>query len=252
MKKAWKYFEKFVSKPKNPASIQDGLLKLNSKLEINENLFVKDKNRMSQFTNLMGDGSIHIDFWENGICWHSQTLAGSEKVSLATYLWNELRLNSDEIETQIPEIKFPLKRKKIEISNIEYIKWHWQNLLDNTKYKTQNEIELLILLSKDHSASKLMTFYQLWDFGLSRFIGEQGEELKNDLLRATISDENIFVRTEEQAIQNNWKGTKDCIGQGNPQEACKLIVDNLPSDIDWAEYQTLEQYEKQMEQSRLN
>ncbi len=248
-KKALNFFKKIVSASEKIDSIQDGLVKLNSELKLTENYFVKEKNRMSQFTSLADDGSIHIDFWENGICWHSQTLPNTQKVSLATYLWNDLRFNSDEIERQIPEIQFSLKRKKIEISNVEYIKWHWQNLLDNTKYKSQNEIELVKLLSKDSTASKLMTFYQLWDFGLSRYIGDMGDDLNNDLLRASITDETIVVRTEEQAIQHNWKGTQDCLGQGNPKEAYKIIIDNLPIDIDWAEYQTLEQYETRMEQN---
>lgn len=251
-KKALNFFKKIVSAPEKIDSIQDGLVKLNSKLKLTESFFVKEKNRMSQFTSLADDGSIHIDFWENGICWHSQTLPNNQKVSLASYLWNELRFNSDEIERQIPEIQFPLKRKKIEISNVEYIKWHWQNLLDNTKYISQNEIELVKLLSKDSTTNKLMTFHQLWDLGLSRYIGEQGDELNNDLLRASITDDTIFVRTEEQAIQHNWRGTQDCLGQGNPKEAYKIILDNLPFDIDWAEYQTLEQYETRIEQNRLN
>lgn len=248
-KDGWEHFKKIVGRPEKVASIQDGLLKLNTRLTITESMFVKDKNRMSQFYTSFEDGSISMDFWENGMCWHSQFLFNIDKVTLAAYLWNDLRVNSDEIEKQISEIKFPVQRKKIEISNQEYIKWHWQNSINNTKYKSKNEIELVKLLSQDNRVNKLMTFHQLWDLGLSRYIGECGEVLKNDLLRATITDDNIIVRTEKQAVTRIWDGTIDCIGQGNPEEAYKLIVDNLPSDIDWAEYQTLEQYEQRTEQS---
>ncbi len=248
-KDGWEHFKKIVSRPEKVTSIQDGLLKLNTKLTVTESMFVKDKNRMSQFYTSFADGSISIDFWENGMCWHCQFLFDTDKVSLAAYLWNDLRVNSDEIEKQISEIRFPVQRKKIEISNQEYIKWHWQNSVDNTKYKSKNEIELVRLLSQDNRVNKLMTFHQLLDLGLSRYIGENGDDLKNDLLRATITDDNIIVRTEKQAVTNIWDGTIDCIGQGNPEEAYKLIVDNLPSDIDWAEYQTIEQYEQRTEQS---
>lgn len=248
-KDGWEHFKKIVSRPEKVASIQDGLLKLNTKLAVTESMFVKDKNRMSQFLTSFADGSISIDFWENGMCWHSQFLFDTDKVSLAAYLWNDLRVNSDEIEKQISEIKFPVERKKIEISNQEYIKWHWQQQVDNTNYKSKNEIELVRLLSQDNRVNKLMTFHQLWDLGLSRYIGESGENLKNDLVRATITDDNIIVRTEQQAVTHIWDGTQECIGQGNPKEAYTLIVDNLPTDIDWAEYQTLEQYEQRTERS---
>jgi hypothetical protein len=243
-KDGWQHFKKSVSRPEKVASIQDGLLKLNTKLTVSESMFVKDKNRMSQFLTSFADGSISIDFWENGMCWHSQFLFDADKVSLAAYLWNDLRLNSDEIEKQISEIKFPIQRKKIEISNQEYIKWHWQNEVDNIKYKSKSEVALIELLSKNNIVNKLMTFHQLWDFGLSRYIGASGKNLKNDLLRATITDEIIIVRTEQQAVMHNWQRAQDCIGQGSPKEAFILIVDNLPAGIDWAEYQTLEQHEQ--------
>jgi hypothetical protein len=248
-KDGWEHFKKIVSRPEKVESIQGRLLKLGTKLIVTESMFVKDKNRMSQFLTSFQDGSISIDFWENGICWHSQFLFDTDKVSLAAYLWNDLRMSSDEIEKQISEIKFPISRKKIELSNQEYIKWHWQNSVDNTKYKSKNEVELVSLLSQDEKVNKLMTFHQLWDLGLSRYIGERGENLKNDLLRATITDDNIIVRTEQQALTHNWQGTKDCIGQGGPKAAYTLIVDNLPTNIDWAEYQTLEQYEQRTAES---
>lgn len=248
LKDGWEQFKKIVSRPERVASIQEGFLKLNTKLTVTENMFVKDRNRMSQFYTSFADGSISIDFWENGMCWHSQFLFDTDKVSLAAYLWNDLRANSDEIERQIAEIKFPVKRKKIEINNREYIKWHWQDAVDKAEFRSKNDIELVRLLSKDERVNKLMTFRQLWDLGFSRYIGESGEDLKNDLLRATITDDTIFVRTEQQATAAIWQGTQACIGQGGPEEAYALIVNNLPTDIDWGEYQTLEQYEQRTAQ----
>lgn len=241
---AWEYFKKNILRLDKSTSIQEGLLKLNTKLHVSESMFVRDRNRMSQFYTSFADGSTSIDFWENGMCWHSQFLYDKDKVSLAAYLWNDLRFNSDEIERQIPEIQFPIERKRIEISNQEYIKWHWQNLIHDTRFKSKNEVELIALLSNDKKVNKLMTFHQLEDFGLSRHIGAWGDNLKNDLLRTSLFDDQIIVRTEQQAIAHHSEGKFESVGKGSPQEAYAIIMDELPADIDWAEYQTLEQYEQ--------
>jgi hypothetical protein len=72
---------------------------------------------MSQFYTSFADSSSSIDFGEKGMCWHSQFLFDTDKVSLAAYLWNDLRVNSDEIERQIHEINFPIHRTKIQFLN---------------------------------------------------------------------------------------------------------------------------------------
>lgn len=245
----WTHLKKLITRPEKAMTIQEGLIKLNSRLTLIEDFVVTDKNRQSQIFTGSADGSTTIDFWENGMYWHSQALSDLSQVTIAIYLWNDLRTDSHEIEKEIPEIKFPLSRKKIEIANEEYIKWHWQNLTKTTEHRSANEIELIEFLRQNNTLNRLMTFHQLWDFGLSRNIGNYGDSLKNDLLRATIKDEIIEVRTEEQAIKHLWKGTNDCLGKGNPQEAYKLIVDNLPSNLSWAEYQTLEQFLERTQKS---
>ncbi|WP_343306974.1 hypothetical protein AAHN97_07660 [Chitinophaga niabensis] len=233
------HFRKMIAPPDKALIIQNELTRLNSRLPLENGFLISDKNRQSQIITGLADGSISIDFWENGICWHTQLLKDIPAATNAAYLWNDIRENSGFIEKEIPSVLFPEKRKQIEISSQQYIKWHWQHLVyGNTK--TENEfIELL----KDNSTiTKLMTFHQLWDFGLSRHIGNYGNDLKNDLLRAKIQDKIIEVRTEEMARDDYGKGVHNCIGKGDAPTAYKLIVDNLPADLDWAEYQTLEQY----------
>lgn len=226
-------------------SVQERLLKLNTRLHVTDSMFVGDRNRMSQFLSRQG-GLIHIDFWENGMCWHGQYLPNEDKVSLALYLWNDLRLNSNEIEKEIPEIQFPASRKKIEAGNQEYISWRWQEEVKNAVIRSKAEAELIELLSKNPIVNKLMTFHQLWDFGLSRQIGNYGGLMGNDLPRATIMDGDITVRTPEQALAYHVKGATECIGKGTAKEAVKFIENHLPEGIDWAEYQTLEQYEERV------
>jgi hypothetical protein len=161
-------------------------------------------------------------------------------------LWNDLRENSDIIEQQVPLVHFPTKRKQIEISNQHYIKWHWDNLVYG---ENKLESELIRLLKENAAITKLMTFHQLWDFGLSRYIGNYGDKLKNDLLRAKVQNHIIEVRTEEMAANDYGKGVQNSIGKGDAKIAYKFIVDNLPSDLGWAEYQTLEQFIKRTQKS---
>jgi hypothetical protein len=239
IKDGWEYFKKMITRPDKSLTIQNELIKLNSKLTLEHGFVIADMNRQSQIMTGFEDGSISIDFWENGICWHSQFLKDLETVTLVAYLWNDLRENSDAIEKQVSLIHFPEKRKQIEISNQQYIKWHWDNLV----YGDNNlENELIGLLKESSTITRLMTFHQLWDFGLSRYIGNYGNNLKNDLLRAKVQDNIIEVRTEEMASNDYGKGEKSSIGKGNAKTAYKLIVDNLPSDLGWAEYQTVEQF----------
>lgn len=239
IKDGWEYFKKLITRPDKSLTIQNELIKLNSRLTLEHGFVIADMNRQSQIMTGFEDGSISIDFWENGICWHSQFLRDLQTVTLAAYMWNDLRENSDVIEKQIPLIHFPEQRKQIEISNRQYIRWHWDNLVHSDN---NLENELIALLKENTTITKLMTFHQLWDFGLSRYIGNYGDNLKNDLLRAKVQDNIIEVRTEEMAANDYGKGEQNSIGKGDAKTAYKLIVDNLSSDLDWAEYQTLEQF----------
>ncbi|MDF2188435.1 hypothetical protein [Paraflavitalea sp. CAU 1676] len=230
--------KRIFNPPDKRTLIQNELLKLNSKL-ILQGTSIIDKNRQSQIFTGLEDGSTSIDFWENGICWHSQLLTKVTDAALAAYLWNDVRANSTFIEKEISTICFIEGRKQIEISSQEYIKWRWENLVYS---ENDLENELICLLKRDDRINRLMTFHQLWDLGLSRYIGHYGDQLKNDLLRAKVQNGTIEVRTEEMARKDYSNGGYQCLGKGDAKTAYKAILDNLPSDIDWAEYQTLEQY----------
>lgn len=245
-KECWTRFKKIISRPHKSYKIQNELEKLNSRLVLDHGYLLTDKNRQSQIQLGYVDGSISADFWENGICWHSQFFKDISSLTLAVYLWNDLRESSSFIEKKVPSVIFPDKRKQIEISNQQYIKWHWNNLVYGD---SALESELISLLKTDSEVTKLMTFTQLWDFGLSRYIGNYGSNLKNDLLRAKIKDGVIEVRTEEMARNDYGKGEKKYIGKGDAKNAYKLLKENLPKDIGWAEYQTLEQYISRTEKS---
>lgn len=246
LKNGWEQFKKIITRPDKSLTIQNELARLNSRLTLEDGFAIGDMNRQSQIMTGFEDGSISVDFWENGICWHSQLFNNLQTVTLAVYLWNDLRENSDFIEKKISLVRFPEQRKQIEKSNQHYIKWHWDNLVygDNAL-----ENELIVLLKQNDTITKLMIFHQLWDFGFSRYIGNYGDELKNDLLRAKVQDNIIEVRTEEMARNDYGKGEKQYIGKGDAKTAYKVIVDNLPSNLDWAEYQTLEQYIAQTQTS---
>jgi hypothetical protein len=246
LKGGWERLKRIITRPDKSLTIQNGLEKLNSRLVLQYGFLLTDKNRQSQIQAGYVDGSISADFWENGICWHSQFFNDITKLTFAVYLWNDLRECSTFIEKEISSVKFPEKRKQIEISNQKYIKWHWDNLVYGD---TTLESELISLLKRNSDVTKLMTFNQLWDFGFSRYIGNYGKDLNNDLLRAKIQDGIIEVRTEEMARNDYGKGVKNCIGKGDAKTAYKLIIDHLPTDLDWAEYQTLEQYISRTEKS---
>lgn len=235
----WDHFKKIITRPDKSLIIQNELIRLNSRLSLEHEFIISDRNRQSQIITGFEDGSISVDFWENGICWHSQFLKDISIATIAVYLWNDIRENSNFIEKEISLVQFSDKRKQIEMSSQQYIKWHWQNLVHSN---TAAEIELIKLLKENSTIIKLMTFHQLWDLGLSRYIGNYGSDLKNDLLRAKIQDDIIEVRTEEMARDDYRKGEQNCIGKGDAQTAYRLIVDNLPTNTDWAKYQTLEQY----------
>lgn len=245
-KDGWERFKKIISQPERVESIQERLVNIGSDLTIEDSMFVKVDNRMSQLITSMADGTTNVDFWENGMCWHSFSTKNLDGVAKAIHLWNKERATSNFIENEITELIFPTKFKMIEKSNQDYIKWHWNDLIKNSSHRSKNEIKLIELLSENDLTNKLMTFNQLWDFGFSRYIGEFGEQLKNDLIRATIQENQITVKTEEQGVNSIWKGEKESIGSGTPHEAYELIIDNLPKDIGWAEYQTLEQYKQRI------
>lgn len=245
----WNRFKKIVSSPEKVESIQEKLLSIGSDLIIEEQMFAKVDNRKSQLITSLANGTISVDFWENGICWHSYSTKNLEGAAIAIQLWNKERATSNFIENEISELAFPTSLKMIEKSNQDYIQWHWNNLITNSPYRSVNEINLIKLLSENELTNKLMTFNQLWDFGLSRYIGEFGDKLKNDLVRATIQENEITVKTAEQAVNSIWKGAKESIGSGSPFEAYELIIENLPKDISWAEYQSLEQYKQRIKGS---
>ena len=90
--------------------------------------------------------------------------------------------------------------------------------INTTSYAGLNLRQGVELLKQNEVTNKLMTFNQLWDFGLSSYIGEYGEQPKNDLLRTTITDKKIVVKTEKQAINRIWKGEKESIGNGIPKK----------------------------------
>ncbi len=245
-KDGWERFKKIVSRPEKVESIQERLIRIGSDLIIEDSMFVKVENRMSQLITSMADGTTNVDFWENGMCWNSYSTKNLDEIALVIHLWNKERGNSKTIENQITELTFPTQLKMIEKSNQDYIRWHWNNLIENSTHRSENEITLIKLLSKNDVTNKLMTFNQLWDFGLSRYIGEYGDELKNNLIRATIRESEVIVKTEKQAVNSIWKGEMESIGSGTPHKAYEIIIDNLPENIDWAEYQTLEQYKERI------
>lgn len=251
-KDGWERFKKIVSQPEKVESIQERLLKIGSDLNIEDSMFVKVDNRMSQLFTSMADGTTNINFWENGICWHSFSTKNLDAIATAIHLWNKERATSNSIENEVAELTFPTQLKMIEKSNEDYIKWHWNNLINNSAHRSKNEIKLIKLLSKNKLTNKLMTFNQLWDFGLSRYIGDFGEQLKNDLIRATIQENKITVKREKQAVNSIWKGEKGSIGSGTPNEAYELIISNLPKDIGYAKYQTIEEYKQRIKAAANN
>lgn len=249
-KDGWEHFKKAVSRPEKVNSIQDGLSKLTSKLIIIDNMLVVDRNRHSQIYSSFADDSISIDFWENGVCWHSAFLKDISKVSLALYLWNDIRTSSDRIEHEIPELKFPVKRKKIEKGNQEYIKWHWDNLVKTRNFQFAEETLLFELLAKDERINKLMTFDSLWYFGLSEYIGEYGNNLKNDLPLIEIRNERFHILSHEQAnlkFKGELNDTKTVTD--SYKKAYEFLQELLPTEISWAEYQTVEEFDSRINKS---
>lgn len=238
----WGLFRKDTPKPEPSlaALIQEELIKLNSQIVLNTQSWVKEKNRYSQF-NLHGEGRVYVDLWENGMCWYSRIYNDISQAARVLYLWNDVRANSNEIEQAMPGTVFPEERKMIEAGNEAYLAWRWQNYLAGDHLK-DSEAELIALLSQDEVTRRLMPFSQLWDIGLSRYIGDHGDDIKNDLLRARVVKDGFVVCTEDQADFSKNPGLKEYLGKGNAQQAFTIIKNNLPDDLGWAHYQTLEQY----------
>tara|TARA_R110000850_G_C9830246_1_gene453277 strand:- start:170 stop:463 length:294 start_codon:yes stop_codon:yes gene_type:complete len=85
-KNGWGRFKKIVSRPEKVESIQEKLLSIGSDLNIEDQMFAKVDNRMSQLFTSMADGTTNVDFWENGMCWHSYSTKNLDGVAMAIHL----------------------------------------------------------------------------------------------------------------------------------------------------------------------
>lgn len=123
----------------------------------------------------------------------------------------------------------------------KFLEENWNDLR-----KSDDGFESLITLLKTHPITKnLMAFRQLFDLGLSRFIGNFNGIYINDLPRIRVTDEGKFrVMTPNQAMKggdmNFSHDPKYCLGIGNAEEALEIIIKNLPKDIESAKFITEE------------
>lgn len=177
-----------------------------------------------------------VDFWENGINWMGVQGVSIPDQARLLYYWNELRLDSTEIEDRVDGIRFPIARKKIEQGEEAYLDWFWQQQIrkDDARFG-----QLIELLASHDRTCRLVSYIELRDLCLSRSIGEVNGVMLNDLPRIRITDEWEFeVRTPAMAVaEYNGEEPREFLGKGNAHEAFEIVLQNLPPDLGPAQYQ---------------
>jgi hypothetical protein len=76
----------------------------------------------------------------------------------------------------------------------------------------------------------------------SHSIFKEGNDDTNPAFEYVEIHDTVNNRIIPDCTVDDYGGVQNSIGKGDAKTAYKLIVDNLPSDLDWAEYQTLEQF----------
>lgn len=218
--------------------LKEELTKLNFSLNIQDGYY-KNKNRVIQFY-----GYETISLWENGICLQSNTKVKNLKefAHLIIY-WCELRLSGSEIENKLKGFNITIHLKLATENIEEFIYKNWTDIKVNNK----EFAPLIELLMADTRTKSLMAFIQLFDLGLSEYVGNWNGSFINQLPRIRITDDNKYkVMTPQQAFKRDMDFTinyPDCfLGFGNAKEAFDIIVSNLPSENIKAKYMTEEEW----------
>jgi|GEM_PF-2146482 hypothetical protein len=178
----------------------------------------------------------YIDFWENGMKWLGvDCVSDTHEMALLLHYWLDLRLNSTDIEHLVPGIQFPESRKKIEEGEESYLDWYWKNLISKKDRRFGRLIELFAV---NQQTRKLMSFTRLRDFGFSRVIPPNGSRIDLPFIR--VNDSWEYEVHVHLGIMDEHSGARRCIGKGNAEEACALILACLPQNIGVAKYCYLE------------
>lgn len=199
------------------------------------------KNRYCQFYLLD-----QVDFWENGIFLQGNIrIENLKELAQLIYYWCEKRLPAIEIEKRVPSFRATEALKLLQSDVAGYLAIRWEELI-----KTNEEFTPLIQLLKEHPiTNQLMPYSQLFDIGLSQYIGQWNGKFINDLPRVrAMSDGRFKVMTTAQASMNEMDMTDEnpetYIGVGDAKQAIKIIIDQLPAAIGQAKFMSVEEWDK--------
>ncbi|MEM7038263.1 MAG: hypothetical protein AAF570_14865, partial [Bacteroidota bacterium] len=175
------------------------------------------------------------DFWENGIKWLG--VDGIHDVKTRAKLihaWCECCENSATIESMLPGISFPTSRKKIETGEISFLDWHWEHLRRKNDRRFGRLIDLFATNSRTR---RLMSYFHLRDFGLSRNIGEVNGLLCRDLPCIRITDDWRYeVRVPAMKIVGREFDDAKPRYVGTAEEAFEAVLCLLPENVGTARY----------------
>lgn len=177
----------------------------------------------------------YVDFWENGIEWLGVDGITDVKVQARLiFEWCERCANSEKMEALMPDVQFPLSRKKIEAGEIEFLDWHWENL----KTKHDNRFAKIIdLFSKNEKTRRLMSYFHLRDFGLCSNIGEINGLRRHDLPCIRITDDWRYeVHNPNMKVVGGEKTNNNACRAASAQHAFEEVLRLLPPNVGTAKY----------------
>lgn len=181
----------------------------------------------------------YLDFWENGMKWLGVDLVENERVrAILLHFWLELRLNSDEIEARVPNIQFPLSRKKIEEGEASFLDWYWQNLMARGDRRFGRLIELF---GSNERTRKLMSFTHRRDFAFSNRIPPKDGNSVLPFVRISDNfDYEVHVNIGIVDDDGNSQPRR-ILGRGNAEEVYEMVLNYLPPNIGMARYEWYEE-----------
>lgn len=181
----------------------------------------------------------YLDFWENGMKWLGVDDVRDERVrAILIHFWLELRLNSEEIESKVPGIEFPVSRKKIEEGEASFLDWYWQNLMSRGDRRFGRLIELF---GSNERTRRLMSYTRLRDFAFSNRIPPNGGNAVLPFVRITDSFDfevhvNIGIVDDEGESQ-----PRRVLGKGTADQVYEMVLNYLPPNIGMARYEWYEE-----------
>ena len=230
-----------------PIALNIELVKINSKFRVSDDddlgklpvtyARVQNGNKFSEVCIAAKEKLYLTDFWRDGVCLANASTNNIADLAKVVNFWLDQNASTQELADQYSFVKLKGKAKAFDENNeVEYT-WNCLLLDDGL-----NLHEFVNLASKDDVVNKLFPFTSLYTLCFSRCTGYPYDtyNLPNVTPKQFEQFVNRQYRNQEVVVNNSQtleslfvvtKNKNEYLGEGNAEEALKIVKSNLPFDI---------------------